>query len=567
MESGWKRKLIAVAGIGGAYLAARKITKKMSEEESIDDGNPYLNTAPLVGRQARVGIYESKVKPALDHIFSFGGLVMLSPLFGLISLAVYLDDPGPVIFTQKRVGKDRHYVMIHKFRTMAVSAPHDVPTHELYDSGQYITKAGKVLRRTSLDELPQIWDIFRGRMSVVGPRPALWNQDDLVAERDKYGANDVLPGLTGLAQVKGRDKLEIADKARLDGDYVEHLKKGGIKAMLFDVAIFLKTVTCVLRHDGVREGGTGRKGITNHNGMTHTNNYIETVSQKPKKILITGEASYIGENVKAYLESVHDGFYQVDVVNTVGLTVSADMFYGYNVVINVAGIAHIQETNENRHLYYEVNRDLAVAIAKNAKEAGVGQFIEMSSMSVYGMATGHICKDMAPYPASAYGESKLSADETIERLADENFHVAVLRPPMVYGKGCKGNYQTLRKFALKSPIFPSCKNKRSMIFIGNLCEFIKRVIDTEGSGLFFPQDSEYVNTADMVSEVAKLHGRKINTIPFFNLAIRFIPFNLVKKVFGSLTYEKIDLVEKYSFEDSMYLTEHGYGFRRMFFEK
>lgn len=138
-----------------------------------------------------------------------------------------------------------------------MSTPHDVPTHQLSNPEQYITRVGGFLRKTSLDELPQIWDIFRGRMSIIGPRPALWNQDDLVAEREKYGANDVLPGLTGLAQIRGRDELEIPDKAKLDGEYFEKINEYGIKALLFDCKMFVGTITSVMKHDGVVEGGTG----------------------------------------------------------------------------------------------------------------------------------------------------------------------------------------------------------------------------------------------------------------------------------------------------------------------
>ena len=203
------------------------------------------------------GVYERGIKPALDKILSGIGLLVLSPLFVVISLAVIIDDPGPVFFAQKRVGKDKTYFICHKFRSMKMSTPHDVPTHQLKDPEQYITRVGRFLRKTSLDELPQIWDIFRGKMSVIGPRPALWNQDDLVAERDKYGANDILPGLTGWAQINGRDELEIADKAKLDGEYVKKLKQGGMKALFFDAKCFLGTIGSVIGSEGVVEGGTG----------------------------------------------------------------------------------------------------------------------------------------------------------------------------------------------------------------------------------------------------------------------------------------------------------------------
>ncbi len=204
-------------------------------------------------------MYEHFVKRIIDVVLSLAGLLLLSWLFLLIAVAIKLDDPGTVIFTQKRVGRGKSYFRLHKFRTMKMSTPHDVPTHKLSNPESYITRVGGFLRRYSLDELPQIWDIFVGRMSVIGPRPALWNQDDLVAERDKYGANDVLPGLTGWAQINGRDELEIPVKAGFDGEYVEHLKKGGFHAFLFDCKCFFGTITSVLHHKGVVEGGTGSK--------------------------------------------------------------------------------------------------------------------------------------------------------------------------------------------------------------------------------------------------------------------------------------------------------------------
>ena len=201
--------------------------------------------------------YESIVKPSIDRILSFLGLFLLSPLFIGISIAILIDDPGPIFFTQKRIGKDKTIFKLHKFRTMKMSTPHDTPTHMLKNPEQYITKVGDILRKTSLDELPQLFDIFRGKMSIIGPRPALWNQDDLAKERDKYGANSVLPGLTGWAQINGRDELEIPDKAKFDGVYVENLKRGGFRAFFFDVRCFIGTIVSVAKHDGVKEGGTG----------------------------------------------------------------------------------------------------------------------------------------------------------------------------------------------------------------------------------------------------------------------------------------------------------------------
>lgn len=203
-------------------------------------------------------MYNKFFKRLIDILLSALGLILLSWLYIIIALIIFIDDPGPVMFTQKRIGKGKSYFQLHKFRSMKMSTPHDIPTHMLDNPDQYITRVGRFLRKSSLDELPQIFDIFIGKMSIIGPRPALWNQDDLVAERDKYGANDVRPGLTGLAQISGRDELEISVKAKLDGDYVSVLRNGGFKAFAFDIKCFFKTFSSVLKSDGVVEGGTGK---------------------------------------------------------------------------------------------------------------------------------------------------------------------------------------------------------------------------------------------------------------------------------------------------------------------
>lgn len=203
-------------------------------------------------------MYERVIKKCIDTLLSGLALLLLALPMLVIALLIKLDDPGPVFFTQKRIGKNLSTFQLHKLRTMRMSTPHDVPTHLLDDPEQYITRIGRFLRRSSLDELPQIWDIFRGKMSIIGPRPALWNQDDLIAEREKYGANDILPGLTGWAQINGRDELEIPVKARFDGEYTGILKAGGFRAFLFDCRCFFGTIFSVLRSDGFVEGGTGR---------------------------------------------------------------------------------------------------------------------------------------------------------------------------------------------------------------------------------------------------------------------------------------------------------------------
>ena len=191
------------------------------------------------------------VKKIIDRFLAFIGLIVLSPLFLALIVAIKLDSPGPIFFRQKRVGIHKTHFEILKFRTMRTDTPKDMPTHMLKNPDQYITKVGRFLRKTSLDELPQIINILKGDMAIVGPRPALWNQYDLIEERDKYGANDILPGLTGWAQINGRDELEIPVKAKLDGDYVAKMSFG------MDLRCILGTVVSVARQDGVVEGGTG----------------------------------------------------------------------------------------------------------------------------------------------------------------------------------------------------------------------------------------------------------------------------------------------------------------------
>ena len=239
-----------------------KFVEDENDKENADGVRGHLESVGDVDYQA--GLYDGFFKRLIDIIISFMGLVILSPVYLIIAIAIKIDDPGPVFFTQKRVGKNKQYFKLHKFRSMKMATPHDVPTHMLENPEQYITKVGGFARRHSLDELPQVWDIFIGNMSIIGPRPALWNQDVLTSERDKWGANDIKPGLTGWAQINGRDELEIPVKAKLDGDYAANLKKGGFGAFAFDVKCFFGTIFSVLRSDGVVEGGTGemkkRKG-------------------------------------------------------------------------------------------------------------------------------------------------------------------------------------------------------------------------------------------------------------------------------------------------------------------
>lgn len=272
--------VITGAVLGAAYLIMRHIAKKQypasiyddkPKEQNpmegkkvvfVEDENDSVNADGKNGHLEAVGesahfptFYEKYIKRGFDIVLSFGGLVVLSPIYAVTALAITKDDPGPVFFKQKRVGKDKSYFELLKFRSMSVNTPKDVPTHMLQDGG--ITKVGAFIRKASIDELPQLWNIFRGNMSIIGPRPALWNQDYLTAERDKYGANDVKPGLTGLAQISGRDELEIEVKAKLDGVYANTLKSSSMAGFLMDIKMFVGSVTSVLKSQGVVEGGTG----------------------------------------------------------------------------------------------------------------------------------------------------------------------------------------------------------------------------------------------------------------------------------------------------------------------
>ena len=220
-----------------------------NEKENADGVRGHLEVVGASNHKA--GIYEKVFKRCLDLILSFGGLVVLSPVFLVISLWIVIDDPGPVLFKQKRIGKDKQYFVLHKFRSMKLSTPHNTPTHMMENPEQYITKVGRFIRAHSLDELPQIWDIFIGNMSVIGPRPGLWNQDLLTAERDKYHANDIKPGLTGWAQINGRDELEIPVKAKLDGEYVKEL------GFWIDMKCFLGSVGVFKGDNSAVEGKMG----------------------------------------------------------------------------------------------------------------------------------------------------------------------------------------------------------------------------------------------------------------------------------------------------------------------
>lgn len=237
-----------------------------------------------------------------------------------------------------------------------------------------------------------------------------------------------------------------------------------------------------------------------------------------KKILITGAGSYIGTSVERYLSQWPEE-YRVEALDMIDGSWRVRSFGEYDAVFHVAGIAHIRETEENAANYYRVNRDLAIEVARKAKAEGIGHFIFLSSMSVYGIDQGPVEPLTPPAPKSHYGKSKLQAEEGIVPLRDEGFAVAVLRPPMVYGQGCKGNYRQLEKIARIAPCFPDFENVRSMLSIENLCAFVKEMIDTRGDGLFCPQDPEYVCTCRMIREIAAAQGKKLPLLKILNPAV------------------------------------------------
>lgn len=284
-----------------------------------------------------------------------------------------------------------------------------------------------------------------------------------------------------------------------------------------------------------------------------------------KNILITGTNSYIGKSLENWLMK-EESMYEVDTISLKDQSWKEKDFKDYDTVVHAVGIAHRKETDENKDLYFKINRDLAYEVAKKSKLDGVKQFILLSTMSVYGLDDGIIDKNTKLKPKTSYGKSKLEAEKLIKELEDDEFHIVILRPPMVYGKGCKGNYPRLAKLANMTPIFPDIKNKRSMIFIDNLSEFIKLLIDNRESGLFLPQNNSYVVTSDMVQMISKANNKKILTTKLFN-PILYLGINMSKtfrKVFGTLIYDEELLImhrndrydyEVCSFEESIERTE------------
>lgn len=599
--------LVCVAGVtfAGMYLVARKKKSDYTYKNEPAEQNPFAgkkvvfvqddnddeNADGVRGHLEAVSVsvqqqslYSKYGKRMLDVVLSFGGLVALSPVYAAIALAIKIEDPGPVLFTQKRVGQNKEYFKLHKFRSMKVSTPHDVPTHQLENPEQYITKVGKFIRAHSLDELPQIWDIFVGNMSVIGPRPGLWNQDLLTAERDKYGANDVKPGLTGWAQINGRDELEIPVKAKLDGEYVQK------QSLLFDMKCFLGTISKVSHDDSVVEGGTGemkKKPYHYTDGKSEEEligniGFGEPVEVDPgakKKVLITGAGSYIGQSFIQYAKKYYPDNFEIEELDMTDAAWRDKDFSEYDVVYHVAGIAHADVGNVSEEIkskYYEVNTGLAVETVEKAKREGVKTFIFMSSMIVYGDSAPYgqekvIDETTVPHPANFYGDSKLQADVAVRELADDTYKVIVLRPPMIYGKGSKGNYRTLAKLAKKLPVFPDVDNERSMLYIENLCEFLCQVMLLKpyhrNSVVLLPQNVEWTKTSDMVKMISKASEKKIAELKCFAPVVWIgskVPGKiggLVNKAFGNSCYaHELSLYKgvkykKNTFIESIFRTE------------
>lgn len=260
-----------------------------------------------------------------------------------------------------------------------------------------------------------------------------------------------------------------------------------------------------------------------------------------KKILITGKNSYIGKNLEKWLIKDSDK-YRVDTVDMRDESWKQKDFSNYDVVFHVAGIAHVTSDSKMESAYYKVNRDLTIETAMKAKEDGVKQFVFMSSIIVYGNSSLNkrvIDRNTIPNPSNNYGKSKLQAEGGIKRLESDSFKIAILRPPFIYGKDSKGNYKRLSSLAKKTPIFPSLKNERSMLHIDNLCEFIKIIIDNEETGIFFPQNEEYVNTSELVKLICEINGKKIIMTRLFNPILKLMfRLEIVNKVFGNLVYDK-----------------------------
>lgn len=389
------------------------------------------------------------------------------------------------------------------------------------------------------------------------------------------------------AQIKGRDGLLISEKAKLDGEYVKELRKGGMRAFFFDVKLFFETVVSVLKHDGVVEGGTGNipdmkeswrsRDTKDVSIFTADEAGFEDYGYKKKfyvdkerkvKILITGAGSYIGESFARYVTNHYPNI-EIMIIDMVDGSWREFDFSIFDTVFHVAGISHTDvghASKAERAHYYSINTDLAVETAQKAKAAGVKQFIFMSSMIVYG-EDEKIDEHTVPRPVNFYGDSKWKADKGVRKLGSDDFHVVVLRAPMIYGKDSKGNYSILAKIAKLTPIFPGYDNKRSMLYIENLCEFVSLLALSGEAGIYFPQNQEYISTSYMVKVIGDAVERKVIEPRILGSFVRFameMPGKigrLASKAFGSSWYDQklsqysgLDY-QKISFEESIKRTE------------
>lgn len=579
-----------IAAGAGIAIGASVLNKKEAKNKEFSNNT----TNRFLGSKAT--FYERYVKRAFDITLASVGILVSAPIVAVASLLIFIEDPGNVIFKQKRVGINKSYFEIHKLRSMKKNIG-DVPTHLLSKEEQdkLILKVGKLIRKTSIDEIPQCIDIIRGRMSLVGPRPALWNQEDLIAERDRYGANDVRPGLTGWAQINGRDELPISVKARYDGEYTKALRKSSISGFKMDCRCLFGTIKAVICSEGVVEGGTGSLTNKSFESLRHYSDgksnkelignigfseKVEIDANAKKKVLITGEGSYIGRAFMDYAGYYYKENFTIKELNMLEESWKEEDFSQYDIVYHVAGIAHADIGNvdeKTKQNYYRVNTDLAVETAKKSKAAGVKEFIFMSSMIVYGDSApiGEkkiVRKNTVPSPSNFYGDSKLQADMAVRDLADDSFKVIVLRPPMIYGRNSKGNYPVLSKFAKKLPVFPYVKNERSMLYIGNLCEMLCEIMlmkePAQNSTVLIPQNSEWTNTSDMVKKIAEVNGKKIRIVEGLGKVVKLgskFPGKiggLANKAFGNMcyshamsVYDGIDY-QKASLDESIFKTEN-----------
>lgn len=583
MKKTTKKVICGVAALAGVMIAGVKIASNIQKKQCREDSkNPFEgkkvifveneedpenadgvrgHLEPVSASAYTPSFYDKYVKRGLDIVLSFGGIVALCPILLGIAAAIKIDDPGPVFFTQKRLGQNKKYFRVYKFRSMKMSTPHDTPTHMLENPEQYITRVGKFLRAHSLDELPQLFNVLDGSLSLVGPRPGLWNQDVLTAERDRYGVNEYKPGITGWAQINGRDSISIEQKSELDGYGVRH------SSLLFDLKCLLGTVTKVGHDDTVVEGGTGAMEKTGRNytdGKTKeeligTIGFGEPVcvdKEAKKRVLITGAGSYIGQSFIDYAKKYYPENFEIDELDMMGDAWRECDFSNYDIVYHVAGIAHADVGNvseDTKEKYYAVNTDLTIEVAQKAKAEKVKEFIFMSSMIVYGESAPYgkkkeIDEHTVPAPANFYGDSKLQADVAVRELADDSFKVIVLRPPMIYGRGSKGNYPVLAKLAKKLPVFPDVDNERSMLYIENLCEFLCQVMLVreikQNAIVLIPQNAEWTNTSAMVEEIAKVNGKTIVTMKILKPAVAIgsmIPGKIggmTNKAFGNNCYDR-----------------------------